>query len=112
MTYYDDMVKFDSYIPVLKEVHAGKNVSIVAHGDDELMYEWDIARVYRVSGDNLDIYYVGSGSGCSCDSYGDYANVNDLMQFSSRRALLNYLRNSKIGKLKDLHSDVLQSKNK
>ena len=98
----------DIYVRILKDMYKGKDVEIVAKVDVGEMYEWDVAVVYRVYG--VDNYYVGSGSGCSCDCYGDSASYGDLMQFTSRRALLNYLRNSNSGKLKKLHSMVLAQK--
>ena len=98
----------DIYVRILKDMYKGKDVEIVAKVDVGEMYEWDVAVVYRVYG--VDNYYVGSGSGCSCDCYEDNASYGDLKQFTSRRALLNYLRNSNSGKLKKLHSMVLAQK--
>lgn len=98
----------DGYVDVLKDVHKGHDVEIVAYENDGYMYEWDVAVVYRVIGE--DIYYLGSGSGCSCDGYDWYAAYGDLSQFSSRRSLLSYLRNSDEDKIKALHSEVLKNR--
>lgn len=98
----------DAYVKDLRNVYPGKDVEIVAKDDFGGSYEWDIAVVYRVYG--VDNYYVGSGSGCSCDWYEDNADYGDLMQFTSRRALLNYLRNSNNDKFKSLHGDVLKQR--
>lgn len=98
----------DSYVRVLKSVYEGNDVEIIAKIDTGEMYEWDIAVVYRVYG--VDNYYVGSDSGCSCDYYGENAGYHNLMQFSSRRALLNFLRNHKADKFKMLHSTVLSQR--
>lgn len=98
----------DAFVKELRNVYPGKDVEIIAGVDDGEMYEWDVAYVYRVY--EVDNYYVGEGSGCSCNWYEDSAGYGDLMQFSSRRAVLSYLRNNKSSKLKSLHSEVLRNK--
>jgi len=95
----------DAYVGILRDMYPGNDVEIVASIDNGGSYEWDVAVVYRVYGVNN--YYMGTGSGCSCDWYTDNAAYGDLMQFSSRRALLNYLRNSNVSKVKSLHGTVL-----
>lgn len=93
MAYTGEIYDWDPYVGDLKRMHSGAQVDIIAYNDNGVSYEWDIQAVYRVHKDNTDIYYVGYGKGCSCDSYG-YTGSSELLHFSSRRSLLYYLRNT------------------
>lgn len=98
----------DDYVKILREIYPGRDVEIIASYDNGDGYSWDVVYVYRVY--DVENYYVGSGSGCSCDYYEMYASYNDLSQFSSRRSVLSYLRNHSERKFRDVHSEVLANR--
>lgn len=98
----------DAYVIELRKIHPGRDIEIVAGVEQGEMYEWDVAYVYRVY--DMDLYYVGEGCGCSCTWYEDGAGYGDLMQFTSRRAVLTYLRNSDDEKLKYLHGELAKTR--
>lgn len=106
------MLMSDSYVDLLKNMNKNADVSIVADSDFGGSYDWDVARVYRVKSASHDVYYLGSDCGCSCDWYDENPAFEDLMEFSSRRSLLSYLR--KVGedeaKFKDLHRKLLSNR--
>lgn len=98
----------DSYANILQDIHPGKTIDLIVNDDSGACYEWDVVAVYKVVEDG--IYYLVSDNGCSCDAFGQFASYDDLIQFSSRRSLLHYLRNSKVDKIKGIHSQILVSK--
>ena len=79
-----------SFKDELSKAYGGKEVTLVTEafaGD----YEWTEARVYKVG----QAYYFAEASGCSCTTYEDEVFVDDFTEFSTKRALMVYLRNNK-----------------
>ena len=74
----------------LSKAHGGKKVTRATHAFAGA-YDWKEARIYKVGR----AYYLAEASGCSCNSYEDKVGVDDFMEFSTKRALMVYLRNNK-----------------
>lgn len=88
MAYFDDNDVYEAR-SVLAEMYDADSIEIIAaYGNTVICYDWTEAYVAKIG----QAYYFADASGCSCNTFSTEVAAGDFLEFSSKKALMDYLR--------------------